>query len=152
MERQRTLQQPFGHAEPFIYDLNRRHTDRDRTLVYWLGEWDVRMSDPRSDLHRLFAVNGMFHLQLWHAESNTSILTPSTLTEGHFEVNALFGSEFRTQSYPEMCSVLHAAKNLEAPPPSLLNEVFFAMFTEFAWNIPHAVLPKVSFQEPLAAK
>ena len=152
MESPRALPKPFGQHEPFIYDLSQRHTDVNRTLVYWLGEWDVRMSDPGSDLHRLLTVNGMFHLQLWHPESKTSILTPSSLTEQHFEVTPLFDGVFQTRSYPEMCSVIQAAKKIEAPPPQLLMEVFFAMFTEFAWNIPHAVLPQVHFDEHLAAK
>ena len=152
MQRSHTMPKPFGQHEPFIYDLSQRHTDTDRILVYWLGEWDVRMSDPRSDLHRLLAINGMFHLQLWHPDSGTSILTPSTFTDHSFEVNPLFGDPFRTHSYPEMCSVIRAAKQIDAPPPHLLMEVFFAMFTEFAWSIPQAVLPEVRFNEEIAAK
>ena len=148
----RALPRPFGQHEPFIYDLNQRHTDTNRTLVYWLGEWDVRMSDPRSDLHRLLAVNGMLHLQMWHPESGTSVLTPSPLTDQLFEAIPLFGNQFRTRSYPEMCSVIHAAKQIEAPSPKLLMDVFFAMFTEFAWNIPQAILPRVDFDEDIAAK
>ena len=152
MQQPRALLTPFGQTEPFIYDLTQRHVDADRTLVYWLGEWDVRMSDPRSDLHRLLTVNGMFHLQLWHPESGTSILTPSPFTEHYFEAVPIFGNQFRTRSYPEMCSVIKASKQIETPAPQLLMEVFFAMFTEFAWHIPSAVLPNVRFDEDIAAK
>ena len=152
MERHRTVQKPFGHTEPFIYDLAQRHADAERTLVYWLGEWDVRMSDPRSDLHRLFAVNGMFHLQLWHQESNTSILTPSALTNHSFEAAPLFDGAFETRSYSELCAVIKAARQVEPPPTLLLGEIFFAMFNEFAWHIPGAVMPSVRFEDPVAAK
>ena len=152
MSHKSTLHTPMGQHEPFLYDVNQRHTEQEKTLVYWLGEWDVRMSDPNSDLHRLLVINGMFHLQLWHPESNTSILTPSPITENQFEVSPLFGGEFRTQSYPEVCSVIAAARQIEAPSPQRLMDIFYAMFEEFAWHLPNAVMPFVAFEESAAAK
>ena len=145
--------QPFGHRQPFLYDVNQRHNHRLRVLVFWLGEWEVLMYRPCSDMHRLLVVNGMFHLQLWHPESLTSILTPTTLTEGQFEVSPLFGSEFKTEAYDELRPILQAARNISPPPPEFVSDIFFAMFSEFAWRIPDAVgPPPLRFESSHAAK
>ena len=152
MNQQADLRKPMGTREPFLYDLNQRHSGHQKSLVYWLGEWDVRMSEPNSDLHRLLVINGMFHLQLWHPESKTSLLTPSPITDQLFAVTPLFGGEFRAQSYREIRSVIRAARKIVPPSPQELMDVFYAMFEEFAWHIPNAVMPFVSFDEAAAAK
>lgn len=152
METRRTATKPFGHREPFLYDLTQRHNENLRSLVYWLGEWDVRIYRPCSDVHRLLAVNGMYHLQLWHPESRTSLLTPTALTEHQFEVSPLFGGAFHSHSYAELAAVLNAARGIELPAPELLSDVFFAMFNEFVWHIPDALMPPVRFLDSVAAK
>ncbi len=143
----------FGDRQPFLYDLNQRHNHRLRALVFWLGDWEVLMYRPCSDVHRLLVVNGMFHLQLWHPESQTSILTPTSLTGGQFEVAPLFGSAFQCEDYAEIAAIIEAARNIQAPAPELLSDVFFAMFSEFAWRVPDAAgPPSLSFEAQAAAK
>ena len=152
MSQKTNERKPVGTREPFLYDLNQRHSEQQKSLVYWLGEWDVRMSEPHSDLHRLLVINGMFHLQLWHPESKTSVLTPSPITDQLFEVTPLFGGEFRAKTYSEIRSVVQAARKVVPPSPQELMDVFYAMFEEFAWHIPNAVMPFVSFDESVTAK
>ena len=152
MSQKTDTHKPLGTRESFLYDLSLRHTEREKSLVYWLGEWDVRMSEPKSELHRLLVINGMFHLQLWHPESKTSILTPSPITDELFEATPLFGSEFRAASYAEIRSVVQAARQIEPPSAQLLMDVFYAMFEEFAWHLPGAIMPFISFDEAAAAK
>jgi hypothetical protein len=143
----------FGDRQPFLYDLSQRHNHRLRALVFWLGEWEVLMYRPCSDVHRLLVVNGMFHLQLWHPESQTSILTPTSLTGGMFETTPLFGSAFQCEDYKEMAAIIEAARNIRAPTPDMLSDVFFAMFSEFAWRVPDAAgPPSLSFEAGAAAK
>ena len=153
MRGSKSVPQPFGTQQPFLYDLEQRHDHHRRALVFWLGEWEVLMYRPCSDMHHLLVVNGMFHLQLWHPESKTSILTPTALTDGKFEVAPLFGSEFRTDSYEDLAPILEAARNLLIPHAARVSDVFFAMFSEFAWRIPDAAAPPtLRFENTFAAK
>lgn len=133
--------QAFGPKQPFLYEPGHRHDHRRRVVMFWLGEWEVLMHPPCSELHRLLVVNGMFHMQLWHPESRTSILTPSAITEGLFEINSLFGSEYASHAYSELLPILHAAKLVHAPHPERVRDVFFGLFSEFAWCLPNAVAP-----------
>ena len=153
MSERESEPRPFGSNQPFLYDLSQRHNHKLRALVFWLGEWEVLMYRPCSDIHRLLVVNGMFHLQLWHPDSQTSIITPTTLTDGKFEIAPLFGSEFRTDSYEDLGPILEAAKTISIPPAERVSDVFFAMFSEFAWRLPDAVgPPNLRFESTAAAK
>ena len=143
MDRLPTQAQAFGRKQPFLYNPDQRHDHRRRVIVFWLGEWEVLMHPPCSDLHRLLVVNGMFHLQLWHPQSRTSILTPSAFTKGMFEINSLFGSEYTSRVYGELPPILHAAKRVHAPIPERVSDVFFGLFSEFGWRLPNAVSPPI---------
>jgi hypothetical protein len=46
----------------------------------------VRRHDEAERPHSYFARRGFLHLQLWHPAVKTSILTPSRLTNGRFEI------------------------------------------------------------------
>ena len=62
------------------------HDPGERTPVAWVGLWEVRQfadGDARLDY---FRPRGFHHLQLWQPEARISILTPSRLTAGLFEV------------------------------------------------------------------
>jgi len=62
------------------------HAPGDRVLVSQLDAWEVRRHDEHGEHHRYFAPRGMLHFQLWHPATQISILTPSRLTRGRFEV------------------------------------------------------------------
>jgi len=144
--------QVVGQFEPFVVDLSSLHSESGRGLVFWLDEWDVRMSVATSDEHRLLVVNGMFHIQLWHPQAKLSVLTPSPLTGHQFEASSLLGKPFRSESYDELAAVVRAALHVDMPHVDRVREVFFAMCTEFLWPIPGAVMPTFRFRPEVAAK
>jgi hypothetical protein len=77
-----TVQGPLRSliAPPFPHD------PRDRCWIYETRGWHVRMlaiNDPR---RRACIARGLLHLQLWNPEKEISILTPSKMTNGSFEV------------------------------------------------------------------
>ncbi len=144
--------QLVGEHEPFVVDASALHLESTRALVFWLDEWDVRMSVPESTEHRLLVVNGMFHLQLWHPQARLSILTPSPLTGNQFEVSPILGNTFRSSSYGEVAAVVEAARRVKMPSVDELRDVFFALCTEFLWPVTGAILPSFRFEEEVAAK
>ena len=147
-----TGMQIVGEHEPFVVDSGALHLESTRGLVFWLDDWDVRMSEPGSDEHRLLVVNGMFHIQLWHPQARLSVLTPSPLTGHQFEVANIMGNRFRSESYEEMATVVQAARHVQMPRVDEVRDVFFAMCTEFLWPISGAILPTFRFSEESVAK
>lgn len=49
-----------------------------------LEGWEVRLFGGRK--FQYFVTRGFWHVQLWHPEARISVLTPSRLTCGFFEV------------------------------------------------------------------
>ncbi|MCA9690593.1 MAG: hypothetical protein R3A51_09190 [Nannocystaceae bacterium] len=62
------------------------HDPRERILQRLLGPWHVRQFPPGDARLAYFTPRGLLHLQLWHPEAGVSVLTPSRLTNGRFEV------------------------------------------------------------------
>jgi hypothetical protein len=62
------------------------HDPGERTLVAWVGLWEVRQFPDGDARLAYFRPRGFHHLQLWSAAERVSILTPSRLTAGQFEV------------------------------------------------------------------
>jgi hypothetical protein len=62
------------------------HALVDRIVVAKLGDWDVRRHDESEGPHSYFARRGFLHLQLWQPIARVSVLTPSRLTNGRFEI------------------------------------------------------------------
>lgn len=62
------------------------HALVDRIVIAKLGEWEVRRHDEGERPHSYFARRGFLHLQLWQPALGISILTPSGLTNGRFEI------------------------------------------------------------------
>jgi hypothetical protein len=62
------------------------HAPHDRELLAHLGRWQVRRHAARDERFAYLAARAFLHLQLWHPEHNISILTPSQLTRGRFEI------------------------------------------------------------------
>lgn len=62
------------------------HALAERETFARLGEWEVRRHAERAAQHTYFAPRGFLHLQLWHPSARVSILTPSRLTHGRFEI------------------------------------------------------------------
>lgn len=60
------------------------HAPHDRELLARVGPWEVRRhaDDRCAD----FATRSLLHLQLWNPVLRVSVLTPSRLTGGRFEI------------------------------------------------------------------
>ena len=71
-----------GHTEyiPTLHDPNYRGC-----MLKLLG-WQIRVIMRNDHHHTSLAAQGLLHLQLWHAGTETSILTPSNLTNRRFEI------------------------------------------------------------------
>jgi hypothetical protein len=62
------------------------HDPDDRVLLAELGAWQLRQFAEHDSRLAYFAAKGFAHVQLWHAASRISIVSPSKLTGGNFEV------------------------------------------------------------------
>jgi hypothetical protein len=114
------------------------HDPRERVCVARLDDgWQLRQfaeDDPRRSY---CATRGFMHVQLFHEERGVSVLTPSRLTRGHYQLasdgeryeartwrtisEALAGLSLMSPSAPEMYAIeswfVHAS---EAPATRLL--------------------------------
>jgi hypothetical protein len=62
------------------------HVPSDRELLARVGPWEVRRHAVADERFAYFASRALLHLQLWHPEQRISVLTPSRLTGGRFEL------------------------------------------------------------------
>lgn len=62
------------------------HSPFDRELLARIGPWEVRRHATDDGRFAYFATRSMLHVQLWHPEHRVSVLTPSLLTGGRFEI------------------------------------------------------------------
>lgn len=92
------------------------HDPWERGLVARIGAWEVRRFEPEDLKFGYFLARGFLHLQLWHPEAPASVLTPSRLTGGFFEVFPIDGWKARVTA-----GVLHriVARELGVRLPSL---------------------------------
>ncbi len=91
------------------------HDPRERILVDHLGDWEIRVFSPTGDFHRYFAAKGMLHVQLWHAEARLSLLTPSPITAGRFEVYPLAGWKHARHGYRELAQEVRSGCGVVLP-------------------------------------
>ena len=62
------------------------HGPGDRELFARVGPWEVRRYAAGDHRFAYFASRAFLHLQLWHPQHQISVLTPSRLTGGRFEI------------------------------------------------------------------
>jgi len=86
------------------------HDPRERELVAHAGAWEVRQFARTGTKHEYFAPRGFLHLQLWEPTAGVSILTPSRLTGGNYELH-----DGDRVALPEWCDVQAYVADL-APP------------------------------------
>lgn len=91
------------------------HDPAERVLITRLDGWQVR--DFGYDDVRLayFATRGFAHFQLWHPERRLSVLTPSRLTDGQYEVFPIGRWKRRAPSWRALAALLRA-HDAPAPP------------------------------------
>jgi hypothetical protein len=62
------------------------HSPFDRELLARVGPWEVRRHARDDGRFAYLATRSMLHVQLWHPDHRVSVLTPSRLTGGRFEI------------------------------------------------------------------
>lgn len=77
-------------------------------MVAQLDAWEVREYAPDDPRLPYFRKHGFAHVQLWHAPAELSILTPSRLTAGAFEV-ASPTDRAQVSSWPDVAVLLSRA-------------------------------------------
>lgn len=82
------------------------HDPGERTPVAWVGLWEVRQFPDGDARLRYFRPRGFHHLQLWHPSARISILTPSRLTAGLFELWPEGGERSRLSTWREVADRL----------------------------------------------
>lgn len=82
------------------------HDPRERVVVARARRWDVRQFPTDDAKFRYFASRGYLHLQLWDATCSVSILTPSRLTDGNFEIWTASAGFIVAPAWRDVVSVL----------------------------------------------
>jgi hypothetical protein len=95
------------------------HDPAERTLLAEMDGWEVRDFAPDDPRHAYFAHRGFSHLQLWHPEAGISLLTPSRLTAGSYEVFPFVGWK-RRGDYATLRALIKSAHGVTLPSPSLI--------------------------------
>lgn len=62
------------------------HAPMDRELVARIGPWQLRRHRDCDERFSYLASRAFLHLQLWRPDRGISVLTPSSLTGGQFEI------------------------------------------------------------------
>ena len=107
------------HRHPMSPSLPAEHWPDRRALVYTHEGWECR-SHARNDVnYSEMAARGQLHLQLWLPHARISILTPSLLTDGEFEV-CLLGDVVRASCYAELDEVLMTVAGVAPPCPGFV--------------------------------
>jgi hypothetical protein len=105
------------------------HDPRDRVLLDVIEGWEIRVFEPGSRMERYFSDCGFDHLQLWHAPTGFSLLTPSRLTEGRFEVFPLGGWKYSASDYRILQEIVRQTVQIDLPR-RLVIETLLEVFIE----------------------
>jgi hypothetical protein len=93
------------------------HDPSERALLCTLGAWEVRAFAPDDARHTYFVKRELLHLQLWHPAAGVSVLTPSRLTAGAFELFPVDGWKCAVRSAEEARRLARYAHGVELPTP-----------------------------------
>ncbi len=101
------------------------HDPRERDLVLALSGWEVRVFG--GEKFRYFVERGFWHLQLWHAETGVSVLTPSRLTCNEYELYPSAGFKGRAASYAALAQLVAAEHDCRLPREAELRGLELAL-------------------------
>ena len=99
------------------------HNPFERERIAAIGPWEVRVFSPGGVFHQYFAGHGMLHVQLWHPASGVSVLTPSRLTRGCFEVYPFAGWKYAREDYAMLQDEVWACLHVRLPDEECVREV-----------------------------
>jgi hypothetical protein len=97
------------------------HDPRERVVLCPADHWQVRaflFNDPR---FQYLAPRGLWHIQLWHPGAGVSVLTPSALTGGRYEIFPIQKWKRRAESYEELLGLLQVFHDITPPSAGMLH-------------------------------
>ena len=103
------------------------HDPRERCFIETIGDWQVRVFSASSQLHRFFSRHGMLHVQLWHPEAGISVLTPSPITCGQYEVFPVAGWKYAQSDYARLVVDIQGSCGVTLPPQTVVEEVTYIL-------------------------
>ena len=86
------------------------HADATRLELIEADGWRVRRIAADDERFAYCARHGMLHLQLWHPERRTSILTPSALTSGQVDVWVAGRGRGAVRDYATLAAIMRAER------------------------------------------
>jgi hypothetical protein len=92
------------------------HDPTERELVAFAGDWELRQFSESDRRFAYFVTKGFAHVQLWHRASGTSIITPSRMTGGNFELFS--GTQDLRFAASTWIAIADALDALGVAPPS----------------------------------
>jgi hypothetical protein len=97
-----------------------RHGSTGRRGAPASTRWEVRAFPIGGRMHRYFAPRGLLHLQLWQPESGVSMLTPSRLTLGRWEVFPVEGWKRGLDQVADLRRLVRSSLRVEPPTAAQL--------------------------------
>lgn len=91
------------------------HDPRERVVLAAAEGWELRDFAPEDARAAYFAAHGFAHLQLWHPARGVSILTPSRLTGGRYELYPFAGWKRAARRFSEVQALVEQAHGLRTP-------------------------------------
>lgn len=92
------------------------HAPQDRELIANVGPWEVRRYAGADERFAYFSSRAFLHVQLWCPHRQISVLTPSRLTRGQFEI----AKGWRRAWVPTWSGVITRLPDADLPSASLL--------------------------------
>jgi hypothetical protein len=114
-----------------------------RVLLQEVAGWEVRDFAETARWRRYPVGYQMTHLQLWHPAAGLSVLTPSALTAGRFEIFPLDGFRVRVVGYGLLYKLLSERAGLSPPGPAR----FAALYLWFVRRVERAAQAELAAWE-----
>lgn len=80
------------------------HDPREREIAHAVGDWEVRVFGDAK--FGFFVERGLWHVQLWNPSARVSVLTPSRLTGGSYEIFPCAGWKRRAACHEEVARIV----------------------------------------------
>ena len=98
------------------------HDPWQRGVMGEFRHWQVRVFAWNDPTHGYLVAHGLLHLQLWCSKHQISVLTPSKLTAGLYEVQTSERT-YRLSSFGQLAIFLESEFDLYPPCPRWLNNL-----------------------------
>lgn len=95
-----------------------------------LGAWKALVFGGR--MLGYFAPRGLAHVQLWHERAGISVLTPSRLTGGRYEVFPVAGWKKRASDYRTLEWLVEQEHGVALPPLAEVSRIERALSFDLA--------------------